>query len=311
MTRWREAIGDYLATRRALGCQLKRSGRLLLGFARFLKRDRAATLTVARALQWAQQDSSVQLATQALRLSIVRGFARYHRAVDPRTEIPPTSLLPFRPKRARPYLYTNAEVRRLLDAALGLSPEDPLRRWVYYSLIGLLSVSGLRIEEALDLRLVDVDLNAGVLTIRRAKFGQSRLVPLHPSSQKWLTAYRERRYRYLAGHEASDFFFVNRRGERLESSNVRRTFYVLSRRTGLRRLGNNRGPRLHDFRHRFAASTLIRWYRNGDDVDQRLPILSTYLGHIHVADTYWYLTACPELMGLAVKRLERRWNDAA
>lgn len=159
MTRWREAVEDYLATRRALGCQLKRSGRLLLGFARFLKRDRAAKLAVARALRWAQQDSSVQLATQALRLSIVRGFARYHRAIDPRTEIPPTSPLPFLPKRAQPYLYTDAEIRRLLDAALGLSPEDALRRWVYYSLIGLLAVSGLRIEEALDLRLVDVDLD--------------------------------------------------------------------------------------------------------------------------------------------------------
>jgi integrase/recombinase XerD len=311
MKRWRHAVEDYLVTRRALGFQLKRAGRLLLGFAHFLKHERAATLTVARALQWAQQDSSVQLATQAQRLSIVRGFAQYYRAIDPRTEVPPTSLLPFRPKRARPYLYTETEVRRLLTAALDLSPEDALRRWVYHTLIGLLAVSGLRIEEALDLRLADVDLDAGVLTIRRAKFGQSRLVPLHRSSQKQLITYRERRQRHLAGREVTDFFLVNRRGERMDSSTVRYTFYVLSRRTGLRRIGHNRGPRLHDFRHRFAASTLIRWYRNGADIEQRLPILSTFLGHIHVADTYWYLTACPELMGLAVKRLERRWHDAA
>lgn len=155
----------------------------------FLQRERAATLTVGRALQWAQQDPSLQLATHALRLSMVRGFARYYRAIDPRTEVQPTSLLPYRPKRARPYLYTEAEVRRLLDAALGLSPEDALRRWVYYTLIGLLAVSGLRIEEALDLRLADVDLDSGVLTIRGAKFEQSRLVPLHPSSQKQLIAY--------------------------------------------------------------------------------------------------------------------------
>ena len=311
MIPWPKAVAGYLATRRALGFQLKRPGWLLLDFARFLQHERAATLTVTRALRWAQQNPSVQLATQAQRLSVVRGFARYHRAIDPRTEIPPLSLLPYQPKRARPYLYTDLEVDRLLDAALLLSPEDPLRCWVYYTLIGLLAVSGLRIEETLDLRLGDVDLDAGILTIRRAKFGQSRLVPLHPSSRKQLIAYRERRNRRCAGREVSDFFLVNRRGERLESSNVRRTFYVLQRRTGLRRLGDHHGPRLHDFRHRFAASTLIRWYRKGDDVEQRLPVLSTFLGHIHVADTYWYLTACPELMGLAVKRLERRWNDAA
>jgi integrase/recombinase XerD len=311
MKPWRHAVKEYLNTRRAMGFQLKRPGWLLFDFARFLNRKRAGTLTVVRALQWAQQNPSVQLATQAQRLSVVRGFARYYQAIDSRTEVPPTSLLPFRPKRAQPYLYTDAEVRRLLRAALGLSPEDALRRWVYYILIGLLAVSGLRIEEALDLRLADVDLDAGVLMIRRAKFGQSRLVPLHPSSQKRLLAYRERRNHHLAGREVADFFLVNRRGERMDSSNVRYTFYGLSRRTGLRRPGNNRGPRLHDFRHRFAASTLIRWYRNGEDVEQRLPILSTYLGHIHVADTYWYLTACPELMGLAVKRLERRWNEAA
>jgi integrase/recombinase XerD len=311
MTPWRKAVVGYLATRRALGFQLKRQGWLLLDFAHFLKHERAATLTVARALRWAQQNPSVQSATHAQRLCVVRGFARYHRAIDPKTEIPPTSLLPFRPKRARPYLYTDGEVDRLLNAALRLSPEDPLRCWVYYTLIGLLAVSGLRIEEALDLRLTDVDLDAGVLTIRRAKFGQSRLVPLHPSSQKQLIAYRERRNRHLAGRQASDCFLVNRRGGRMDSSSVRYAFYGLSRRIGLRRTGDHCGPRLHDFRHRFAASTLIQWYRNGEDVEQRLPILSTYLGHIHVADTYWYLTACPELMGLAVKRLERRWNDAA
>ena len=311
MTRWRNAVEDYLATRRALRFELKRPGWLLFDFARFLHRERAVTLTVARALHWAQQNPSVQLATQAQRLSVVRGFARYYRAIDPRTEVPPASLLPFRPKRARPYLYAEVEVRRLLDAALRLSPEDALRRWVYHGLIGLLAVSGLRIEEALNLRLADVDLDSALLTIRGAKFGQSRLVPLHPSSQKQLRAYRERRNCHLAGRKASDSFLVNRRGERMDSSNVRRTFHVLSRRTGLRRIGHSRGLRLHDFRHRFAASTLIRWYRNGEDVEQRLPILSTYLGHIHVEDTYWYLTACPELMGLAVKRLERRWHDVA
>jgi integrase len=190
-----------------------------------------------------------------------------------------------------------------------LSPDDALRRWTYYVLFGLLAVSGMRISEALGLRLHDVDLQNSVLTIRGTKFGQSRLVPLHPSANQELTRYRSRRDRYLLGRDASDYFFVSKRGNRLDGAEVRRTFYALSRKIGLRGPSDNHGPRLHDFRHRFAVGTLVNWYRSGEEVERRISVLSTYLGHIHVADTYWYLTSCPELMGLAVKRLERRWRE--
>jgi integrase/recombinase XerD len=308
MNTLRKAMQDYLIMRRALGFKLHDAGVALQDFVSFLERKRRSHITSRLALQWAQRPTTVQPAHWARRLTFVRGFARYRSATDPRTEIPPLDLLPFRPKRARPYLYTEHELLLLLKASLNLSPTDALRRWTYHGLLGLLVVSGMRISEARSLRLSDVDLENAVLTIRGTKFGKSRLVPLHSSTQRVLSAYKLRRDEYLTGRPASDFFFVSKRGNRLDGAEVRRTFYALSRQTGLRGQSASHGPRLHDFRHRFAVQTLVGWYRSGQDVERRLPILSTYLGHVHVADTYWYLTTCPELMGLAVERLERHWG---
>lgn len=311
MNNWRKTVRDYLSLRRALGHKLERAGTELADFARLLKREAADHITVPLALKWAQGAPSTLSSNAARRLSFVRGFARYVAAVDSRTEVPPTSLLPYRPRRARPYLYSDAEIRRLLAAALQLSPDDALRRWTYYVLFGLLSVSGLRIREALELRLCDVDLKTGVLTVQKTKMDQSRLVPLHPSARRQLAGYSARRDRYFAGRLPSDYFFVSTRGTRLDVADVHRTFYRLSRQTGLRGPTDSHGPRIHDFRHRFATQALIKWYRAGVDPERRISVLSTYLGHIHVADTYWYLSACPELMGYAVKRLERRWEQFA
>jgi len=304
MNAWPEAVREYLALRRGLGFKLKEAGRGLADFARFLNRQAAGHVTVSLALKWAHRSPSA-----AQRLSFVRGFAQYYRAIDPRTEIPSSSLLPFRPRRAQPYLYTDSQTRALLAAALRLSSDDPLRRWTFHALYGLLAVSGLRISEALALRLGDVDLQAGVLTVSKSKFGQSRLVPLHASTTQVLLDYRTRRNRSGAGRDASDFFFVSKVGTRLADSVVRTTFYRLSRQIGLRGPSDSHGPRLHDFRHRFAVETLIRWYRSGVDPERRIQVLSTYLGHIHVADTYWYLTACPALMASAMTRVEDRWKD--
>ena len=308
MNALREALQDYLAMRRALGFKLHDAGVGLQDFVSFLERKRTSHITTRLALEWAQRPATVQPAHWARRLTFVRGFARYRSATDPRTEIPPWGLLPFRPKRARPYLYTHDEICALLKASLQLSPNDVLRGWTYYGLLGLLAVSGLRVSEALSLRLNDVDLQNAVLTVHGTKFGKSRLVPLHISTRRMLSAYKARRNRYIEGQQASDYFFISKRGNRLDGAEVRRTFYVLSRQTGLRGESSSHGPRLHDFRHRFAVQTLVEWYRCGKDVERRLPVLSTYLGHVHVADTYWYLTAFPELMGLAVERLEGRWR---
>lgn len=305
----RESIQNYLALRRSLGFKLREAGVCLEKFAAFLE-DRGAThITTQLALEWAQQSRSTDPATWAQRLGYVRGFTRHHAASDPQTEIPPPGLLPFKPSRARPYLYSEEEIAHLLQCALELPPVDGLRPRTYHCLIGLLSVTGMRIGEAIRLQLEDVNFQEGLLTIRGTKFGKSRLVPIHRSTQEVLAQYRALRERCVAGRSASSFFFITSRGHHLDIGDVHRTFYKLSRRIGLRAVNASHGPRLHDFRHRFAVQTLLRWYRSGEDAERRLPVLSTYLGHVHVADTYWYLSGCPELMEQAVARLEQHWEE--
>jgi integrase/recombinase XerD len=211
----------------------------------------------------------------------------------------------------QPYLYSDEEIKSLLRAALNMPhryKSGALLPWDYYCLFGLLSVSGLRLGEARNLKLEDVDLKAGVLTVRSAKFGKTRLVPLHASTCKVLADYIARRQRHWAGRAVSSYLLVSSWGNRLDSAQIHRAFYVLSRQIGLRGATDSCGPRLHDLRHRFATNTLVNWYRSGQDPERRLPLLSAYLGHVHVADTQWYLENCPELMREAIHRLEQRWE---
>lgn len=301
------AVEDYIALRRSLGFKLDDMAADLTKFASFLEQKAAPYITTALALEWAMQSTDHLPSHWARRLGFVRVFARHWSATDPRTEIPPAGLLPFRPQRARPYLYTEQEIQRLLAAAKSLSPASGLRPWTYHCLFGLLAVSGLRISEAIKLERQDVDFYQGVLTIRQTKFNKNRLIPLHTSTRDVLSEYAEHRDR-LVPNPSSSCFLLNDCGRCLERSAVRRTFYDLSRQIGLRGPADHTGPRIHDFRHRFALNTLIQWYRAGEDIERRLPVLSTFLGHAHVADTYWYLSIHPELMGLATERLEQRWE---
>lgn len=308
MNTLREAAQEYLAMRRNLGFKLRDPGAYLLEFVSFLEMQRAPYITCHLALSWAQQPSGVLPSCWASRLGAVRAFARYRSAFDPRTEIPPPGLLPHRPRRARPYLYSNAEIAKLLDAARRMPDTEGLRRWTYYCFFGLLSVTGLRFCEACALQITDVDLKLGALTVRNSKFGKSRVLPLHPSTCRVLRQYLDQRERHWKGRAVSNYLFVGISGRQLYGTEVRQTFYKLSRQIGLRSMAKNQGPRLHDFRHRFAMNSLLRWYRAGDDPEQRLPVLSAYLGHVHYSYTYWYLSNCPELMRVAMRRLERRWE---
>ena len=308
MSTLREGLQEYLTLRRRLGFQLRDAGRALPDFVAFMEQKRARHITSHLALRWAHQPTVGAPANWARRLSFVRGFARHRSASDPRSQIPPAGLLPHRPARARPYPYTDEEIRHLLHAALALAPRGSLRPWTYYCLLGLLSVSGLRFGEARNLELQDLDLKNSLLTIRGAKFGKSRLVPLHDSTCKVLAAYLRRRKLLLAGHPLSSYLFVTLRGNQLNDGEAHQTFIALSKQVGLRAPADLHGPRMHDFRHRFATQTLMRWYRSDEDPARRLPLLSTYLGHVHLSDTYWYLNHWPELMREAVKRLERRWE---
>jgi integrase len=311
MNTLRQAVAEYLNMRRNLGFQLREAGKALPDFVTFMEQQHAPFITQALALAWAQQPLDTQPAYWAQRLSIVRGFARYRSSSDPRTQIPVPGLLPFQPKRARPYLYSNEEITYLLRAALKMPhryENGALLPWVYYCLFGLLSVSGLRLNEARNLQLQDVDLEAAVLTIRNAKFGKTRLVPVHASTCKVLADYIARRQRHWAGRPVSSYLFVSSWGNRLDNGQIHRAFYALSRQIGLRNATDRHGPRLHDLRHQFATNTLVNWYRHDQDPERRLPLLSAYLGHVHVADTQWYLEGAPELMREAMRRLEQSWE---
>ena len=312
MNTLRQAAQEYLSLRRSLGFKLRVVGKRLLNFVTYMEQHRTSHITQTLALAWAQQPSSAQPSYWAQRLSIVRGFARYRSASDARTQIPPQRLLPFQPKRARPYLYSDDEIRSLLRAALNLPcryERGELRPWVFHCLLGLLSVSGLRLSEAVNLELRDIDFKTAVLTIRNAKFGKTRLVPLHGSTCKVLADYIARRGRHWARRPVSSYLFVSSGGNRLDYGDIRRTFYALSKQVGLRGPSDSHGPRLHDMRHRFATNTLVAWYRAGQDPERRLPLLSAYLGHVHIADTQWYLSGSPELMREAMRRLEHCWED--
>jgi integrase len=305
MSAIRKRVQEYLALRRGLGFKLHQEGVWLDQFASFLKQRRSSCITTKLALEWATLPGNVHPAYLTHRLSVVRGFAQYHAARDPRTEVPPLGLLPHHYRRKSPYIYTDDEIGRLLRAAEQLSSKTGLRPLTYATLLGLLVVSGMRISEAVGLDRDDVDLADGVLTVRRTKFGKSRLVPVHPSTRRALNRYADSRDR-ICPKPATTRFFVAEQGGRLTVNTTQQTFVRLSRQVGLRGPCDRRGPRLHDLRHRMAVRVLLGWYRAGADVEHRLPQLSTYLGHTHVTDTYWYLSAVPELMRAVMARLESR-----
>ncbi len=301
-----EALETYLAVRRELGSQMRGPEARLRRFVEFLDGEKASGITTELALRWATAPAEATSATWAQRLGDVRRFATWLSATDSQTEIPPQGLLPERYSRRPPYIYSDEELARIVHEAARLPSPRGLRAWSYATLFGMLAATGLRIGEALALDRDDVDLQAGILRVRSAKFGKSRFVPVHDSTRWALRRYEKRRDHLLPHPGSPPAFLLSERGMRVTQCSARYNFAVVSRAIGLRapttggRHGH--GPRLHDMRHRLAVRTLIRWYQEGRNVERELPKLSTYLGHGHVADTYWYLEAVPELLRLATER---------
>jgi integrase len=303
-------LEGYLELRHKLGFKLRLAGGLLRRFVLFARKKQACVITPKLALEWATQPADCQPAQWANRLGMVRRFAQYVSAADPRTEIPSQELLPHRYHRKDPYFYTDQEVCRLVQAARQLPAPKDLRALSHATVFGLLAVTGMRLGEAIALDRKDVDLRQGVLTVRQAKFNKSRLVPIHLSTQNQLRRYECLRDRSCPRPQ-SPSFLLSERGTRLTDCTVRRWFIIVSRQIGLRTPTDSRGPRIHDLRHRFALKTILQWYRSGVDVEAHLPELTTYMGHGHVADTYWYISSTPELLRLATQRLERRKGGAS
>jgi integrase/recombinase XerD len=301
MSPLRQALAGYLAVRRALGYKLARPEKLLAQFIAYLEDQDATTVTTEHALAWATQPAGDQ-SWHACRMTAVRGFATYLRTVDPAAEVPPAGLLPWKPCRATPYLYSDADVAALIAAAAKL--RFPLRTATYQTLIGLLAVTGMRVGEVIRLDRPDADLDGGVLTVRESKFGKSRLVPLHPTTTAALRGYLRLRDQ-LHPHPSTAAMFISSAGTRLLYCNVHSTFQQLAREAGLQPRSASCRPRIHDLRHSFAVGSLLDAYSSGQDGQARLALLSTYLGHVDPAATYWYLSAAPELLALAGQRLER------
>jgi integrase/recombinase XerD len=301
MNELRSALQDYLRVRRALGYKLKETERLLGQFVAYCEESGASVVTTDVALAWATLPIGADASWWAQRLSKVRCFATWLQTLDAATEIPPTDVLTGRPRRAVPYLYTDAEVSALLAAAAGL--RSPLQARTYQTLVGLLAVTGLRVGEGIRLAQDDVCLDSGLVRVIGSKFNTSREVPLHPSSVKALRHYVECRDR-LCPKPRCDSFFLSTTGTTLTYSRVRSTFRRLAQQAGLRPRSEQCRPRIHDLRHSLACNVLIDWYGSGVDVQARLPLLSTFMGHAKPESTYWYLSAVPELLGLAARRLE-------
>jgi integrase len=297
-----QAMRDYLTLRQGLGHQLADAARLLPSFVAFLEQHDLATVTIEAALQWCQQPAPVGGVTVApRRMTVARGFARYLAGIDPATEIPPVGLVPLHHQRPTPFLYSDDDITTVLAAARALTPES--RGLTYYTLLGLLAATGMRIGEAIGLDLNDVDREQAVLLIRESKFGKSRLVPLHPSAMTALQDYLQARASFRQPHQEPSVF-VGRTGRRLIYQVVGETFRQLLTDTGVGADAPRR-PRLHDLRHRFAILTLVGWYRSDEPVQPKLPVLSTYLGHREPSSTYWYLSAAPELLALAAARRDQ------
>lgn len=314
MSSLHDAVEEYLAVRRALGYQIPTAATQLRGFAAYLEHNAADFVTIPLALRWAQQSPSAQPATWADRLGVVRRFAAWRSLTDPRTQVPPRGLLPHRRRRKPPYIYNDNEIERIVAQAARLPSVRGLRGATFATLFGLLAASGLRLGEALALDLADVDLENGILAVRKGKFGKSRFVPLHESVRRVLVRYAVTRDQLLP-QRSVEAFFVTERGTHIRHAMAEWTFAKVSAAIGLRAPAppacTGRGPRLHDMRHRFAAARLLAWYRTGADVERELPKLATYLGHVHVRHSYWYLEAVPELLQLATERLIDRGKGGA
>lgn len=294
-------LDDYLGLRRALGFKLVFPGKVLAQFVAHLDATGTSTISAHDAIAWAGLPKGVQPLHLAHRLGAIRGFARYLAAIDPATEILPTGIWPSANHRPTPYLWSESEIQALLDAARSMP--SPLRAATHEALFGLLAASGMRVGEALRLERRDVDLAAGLITVHQAKGNRDRVVPLHQTTTTALAAYVAHRDR-LCPAPRSTTFFVSSTGTALAYGGVHRVFIELTTAIGLRTPTVR--PRMHDLRHSLAVRTLVEWHRSGVDVDRRMPVLSTYLGHVRPSGTYWYLSACPELMELVAARLDRR-----
>lgn len=307
MTRWKnmhERVEHYLNARRSLGYQLKIEGGELARFARFAdKKGNSKILTIEIAVAWANASKKPSNINRARRLEMVRGLAKYCALFEPETQIPPPGLLGPAHRRVPPHIYTSEEISDLMQSASNLKPRNGLRPVTFRCLIGLLSSTGLRISEALHLTRTDVDFERNLIVVKETKFWKSRYVPVHPTTIEALADYGQIRDSLSPIISDPNAFFLLDSGRPLQYRQALYAFQSIRRELcwGSQK---KRPPRLHDLRHTFACNRLLSWYKKGVDVNNAILMLSVYLGHSKISDTYWYLTGIPPLMAIAAERFE-------
>jgi site-specific recombinase XerD len=303
-------MSAYLALRRSLGRETCTHSYLLHQFDCVAAKQMHSPRPVSREVveEYLRTLAHLQPTTRRLRLSVIRQFLLYLFRYEPSTFIPDRSMGPTRPEPRKPYIFSEAEVHALVRAAYRYPRRQRCRRWLLYpTLFGLLYVTGMRISEALGLKLEDLDFGQDVLRIRKTKFHKSRLIPLTASScaalRKYLIARAER------GHPTGPdaHFFVNDQGKRLPYPLVREVFHIIARMAGIESEAR-RNPRIHDLRHTTAVRRLYLWYREGKNVQGLLPVLVTYLGHSSVCGTAIYLNTTAELLAEASARFEKHFD---
>lgn len=301
MTSIRKGVKKYLEFRWRLGFKLIPDKQLLAKFILFMERNKAAYVTTKLALDFAKLNPKGSLARWAVRLGIIRRFAEYWSAIDPRTEVPPLGLLPQTYRRRSPFIYSDSEISHLLQCCMKL----PIReRYTYFILFGLLAVTGMRISEVIALSRDSFDACDAIIKVSKSKFQKSRYLPLHKSTVRVLQDYIRYRDRCESIPKTSSFL-IDHAGHSLKGYKIRRVFHKLLKEAGIKKGINSRNPRIIDLRHSFAVKHLVQWYERRVSIDQQMPLLSTYLGHVLPTNTYWYLTATPELLRLISSRAER------
>jgi integrase/recombinase XerD len=301
-----QELNRYLSVRRSLGYGLTTAERILRRFITFADGENAEFINTTLFLRWQETFGRANKQTWAQRLTVVRLFAQWLHSMDPKHEVPPRSLIPSRTRRPHPYIYSEDDIRRIVETAAELPSLNGIRALTCSTLFGLIAVTGLRVSEALSLAAGDIDLENGVVTLQQGKLGKARLLPVSDCTKTRLADYAKERDRLLG--VPATVFFVSDRGERLTDCGARYNFAVVCQTIGLRPSQafrrHGRGPRIHDLRHTFAVRTLLNWYRDGKEPAREMIKLSTYLGHSDPAHTYWYIEAVPELLALASKRVE-------
>lgn len=302
-----QELDRYLSIRRSLGYDLRTTERVLRRFIAFAEQEHTQYISTDLFLRWQKTFGHAHRGTWADRLHMVRLFAQWLCVMNPHHEVPPRSLIPSRYHRPHPHIYSQGDIEKLVSAAANLHSINGLRGPTCHTLFGLIAVTGLRISEAIALDMGDVDLESGVLTIRRGKGGKERIVPVSESTRRQLAVYARQRDRLLG--RRSESFFVSDDGTRPTDCCVRYNFAMVCQQIGLRTVQrfhrHGRGPRIHDLRHTFAVRTMLNWYRAGKDAGREMIRLTTYLGHTKPANTYWYIEAVPELLELASQRASR------